>query len=233
MGTIAIIPARGGSQRIKNKNITEFCGKPLISYSINTAKMAGIFDEIHVSTDDAIIKKVAEDYGASAQFMRPAALADNHAPLVSVLRWVLNEYLSRGMKFESICLLLPTAPLLLPSDLVAGYRDFKNRNCEHPVMAVTRYPVPVEWALERSSNALFTPVFPEKAKIRSQDLKETFFDAGAFVYFSSCHLLDETYPLGNYLFGYQLPKSRAVDIDDEEDLELARILYRGSHIKTN
>ena len=83
---IAIIPARGGSKRIKNKNIKIFCGKPMISYSINEAKKTKLFDKIIVSTDSSKIKKISEKFGAEVPFVRPKNLSDDFTPTAYVSR---------------------------------------------------------------------------------------------------------------------------------------------------
>jgi N-acylneuraminate cytidylyltransferase len=74
VSTVAIIPARGGSKRIPRKNIKEFCGKPMIAWSIEAARQSGCFDRIVVSTDDAEIAEVARQFGAEIPFMRPQVI---------------------------------------------------------------------------------------------------------------------------------------------------------------
>ena len=117
MKNIAIIPARGGSKRVKNKNIIDFHGKPIIFYVLKTLQEAKIFDKIHVSTDSFEIKKVVEGFGFEVEFMRPDNLSDDLVGIIPVLEWVLNEYKLRGLKFDNICCALPTAPLILSNDI--------------------------------------------------------------------------------------------------------------------
>ena len=78
---LAIVPARGGSKRIKNKNILNFCGKPMISYILDTAKRSNLFKKIHVSTDDNKIRDIVESLGYPIDFMRPEHLADDYTPI--------------------------------------------------------------------------------------------------------------------------------------------------------
>src|SRR5690606_21500032 len=82
---LAVIPARGGSKRIPRKNIKEFCGKPMVAWSIAAAQESGCFDRIIVSTDDVEIAEVAKLYGAEAPFVRPAALSDDHTGTIPVI----------------------------------------------------------------------------------------------------------------------------------------------------
>jgi N-acylneuraminate cytidylyltransferase len=93
---LAIIPARGGSKRIKNKNIIDFCGRPIIAYSLDCARQSGLFDKIHVSTDSPEIAEVAEQLGYPVDFPRTADLADDMTPLMPVIQWVVQQYVARG-----------------------------------------------------------------------------------------------------------------------------------------
>src|SRR4030067_3835716 len=107
---LAIIPARGGSKRIPRKNIKEFFGKPIISYSIDAAKLSGCFNEIMVSTDDKEISKIAKAYGANVPFFRSEKKSTDYAGLSDVIEEVIQEYIRINRFFEFICCILPTAP---------------------------------------------------------------------------------------------------------------------------
>ncbi len=114
---IAIVPARGGSKRILSKNIRKFCGAPMISHILGTASQCGMFDEIHVSTDSDEVAAVAESLGFAVAFKRPANLADDHTPLMPVIKYVIEEYIRRGEIFDSVALLLPCDPMITADDL--------------------------------------------------------------------------------------------------------------------
>lgn len=228
MTSLAIVPARGGSKRIKDKNITDFLGRPLMAYSIEAAQQSKLFDLIHVSTDSEKIRLVATKLQTHAEFSRETSLADDEAGIVPVLQWVVREFLSRGQRFDDVCMLMPTAPLINSNDLRAAYEVFLQQNRKVPVVAVASYPVPIEWAYElESRTGKLTRAFSEKrTSVRSQDLGQKFYDAGAFAFFETEQLLDESYDLGSQLIGYPLPRKRVVDIDNQEDLEFAKILYQ-------
>jgi pseudaminic acid cytidylyltransferase len=223
---IAIIPARAGSQRVKNKNIRLFNGEPLISYSIRSAQKSGLFSEIHVSTDSPEIADVAKSCGASVPFLRDAALSDHHTPLVPVLRWVLDQYNKSGRVFVDVCLLMATAPLIDDSDLISGFRRFESLQRVDPVIAISSFPVPIEWAYNLAENGLMTPAYPGESNKRSQDFTKKYYDSGSFVFMTRDHLT-ESYAFGSKFYGHILPKFKSVDIDDEEDFQLAEAIHRG------
>tara|TARA_R110002049_G_scaffold214369_1_gene385872 strand:- start:729 stop:1421 length:693 start_codon:yes stop_codon:yes gene_type:complete len=228
---IAIIPARGGSQRVPDKNIVSFCGQPLITYSLEAARCAGIFDEIHVSTDSQKIADVVVNAGFTVPFLRDPKLADSITGLIPVLRWVLNKFEKQGRAFVDICLLYPTAPLIRAEDLQSAYNEFKNRNREYPLLSVSAFPVPVEWAMELDQNKIALPRYPEMLSIRSQDLKHCVYDTGSFMFLTATQLQHWGEEKEMKHLAYMLPRSRSVDIDNYDDLELAEALFLGNRKK--
>ncbi len=226
---IAIIPARGGSKRIPNKNIADFCGKPMIEYALTEAKASGLFDKIHVSTESQKIAQVVKNLGFELDFGRPELLSDDITPIMPVLKYVVDTYAARGEFYDQVCLIMATSPLIESSDLqgaVALYEAQERGNS--PVLGVVQYPVPVEWAFARSEAGYLDPLEPGKFAIRSQDLEARYYDAGSFAIYPSSFV---TGSVGagddsKYL-GYQLAKYKGVDIDDAEDLVHAEVIYRG------
>ena len=100
MKGVAVIPARGGSKRIPKKNIKDFCGKPIIAYSIEAAVKSGIFEEVMVSTDSEEIAQIAQKYGANIPFYRSEKMSDDYATTAQVVMEVLQEYDKRGKHFD-------------------------------------------------------------------------------------------------------------------------------------
>lgn len=225
MSRIAIIPARGGSKRIKNKNIIPFCGKPLISYPLAAARESELFDQIHVSTESDEIRSVVEGLGYPVDFMRPQELADDYTPIIPVLQWVLKAYAERGKRFDDVCLLMPTAPLLEARDLQESVKIFEPHRGKRALVAVGEYPVPVEWGFTRKEDGLLIPDRPGMFAIRSQDLPRHYYDTGAFCFYTADQILRGD-TSGDYL-GYILPKTKCIDIDEPEDLQLAEALFKG------
>lgn len=225
MSAIAIMPARGGSKRIKNKNMVDFCGRPLMTFALAAARSSGLFDLIHVSTEDAAIAAVAEAAGFPPEFARDSRLADDTTPLLPVLKWVIEQFTSRGRAFDTVCLLMPTAPLIEASDLSGGMTLYRQHGGQRSVLAVSTFPCPAEWAMHLGPDGTLTPREPGKDQIRSQDLEPSYYDSGTFILFPTSTIVG--YPAVSPAYvGYKLPRWKAVDIDEPEDLELARRLYR-------
>ena len=224
---IAIIPARAGSKRIPNKNIRDFCGKPMIAHILKETHSSGLFDKIHVSTESDEVCKTVEALGYQIDFMRPVELADDYTPIMPVLRYVTETYANRGKLFDQIWLLMACSPLVETVDLQQAAKLFEQSGGTNPVLAISEYPVPIEWAFNRASDGKMTPVQPGMFAVRSQDLEKKYFDAGVFTAFPSA-IIQASEGAGSDagFIGYVIPKAKAIDIDDEADWALAEAMYR-------
>jgi len=224
---IVIIPARGGSKRIPKKNIKDFLGKPIISYSIENAIKSELFDEIHVSTDDDEIFSIASNLGAKPKFKRSSILAGDSIPIMDVLRKVQEEYENIGLYYDEIWLLMPCAPLLEVTDLISASTLFTSELNSEAMMSVCAYPAPIEWAfnMDTISNKL-VPVEGNSFIEPSQSLKNAYFDTGSFCIFHADFIKkfinNESY---KNFHGFLLPKHKAVDIDDMDDWLFAEKLF--------
>ena len=224
---IAIIPARGGSKRIPGKNIKNFCGKPIISYSLDVAKASNLFDVIHVSTDSIEIANLVKDLGYSVDFMRPKSLSDDYTPIMPVLKWVLEEYNSRGECFDEVAMIMPCTPFIDSDDLVNASKLSKAGNYKKPVLAVSLYSAPIEWAFTLAEDQILKPVNKEILEKRSQDLEDHYFDTGSFCFFSSKYILNSKGAgINKSYIGYVIDKYRSIDIDDINDWKFAEAIYR-------
>lgn len=224
---IAIVPARGGSKRIPNKNIRDFCGHPMISHILHTARSSDLFDVVHVSTEDARIAQVAEEFGFPVGFMRPAELADDHTPLMPVLRHVVETFAARSQRFDEVWMLMACAPLIDTDDLHNGANLFAQTGGRAPVMAVAAYPAPTEWAFERRQDGSLNPAQPGMFAVRSQDLTTKYFDTGTFYVYPERRVCESTGAGDDHGYvGLILSRHKAVDIDNEEDWQLAELIFR-------
>lgn len=224
MSALCVITARGGSKRIPRKNVREFCGRPIIAYSIEAALQSGLFDEVMVSTDDEEIAEVAREHGASVPFMRSAEASDDFATTADVLAEVLSEYAKRGRAFDVMCCLYPTAPFVSAVELreAAAMLDAGATS----VVPVTAFDFAPLRGFRVGPEGELAYAFPEYALARSQDLPEMVHDCGRF-YFARVGAFEES-------GGFMTPATRALyipgslvqDIDTPEDWELAEQKYR-------
>ena len=227
MPVLGIVPARGGSKRIPNKNITLVNGRPMMANILDVAKESGIFDKIHVSTDSKEIASVAADLGFKPHFMRDTSLADDYTPLQPVLKWVVDEFAVRGENFDTIFLLMSSAVLVEPDDLKRGLEVFNQNEKKKPLMVMAPYPAPIEWAFTMKNDDTFSPINPESLNTRSQDLPEKYYDAGLFGIYSNMHLAQEKSVGEHQYISIKIAPYKAIDIDTPEDLALAESLCQG------
>src|SRR5690606_16447951 len=166
---VAIIPARGGSKRIPRKNVRPFAGKPMISWSIETALASGLFDQVVVSTDDDEIAQVAESCGAALPFRRPAELADDHTPTRPVIAHAIGELSGlQGARVAEACCIYPTAPFLQADDLKTGLNLILDGGFSY-AFAVSSIAYPIQRALRRLPEGGVGMMHPEFRHSRSQD----------------------------------------------------------------
>jgi N-acylneuraminate cytidylyltransferase len=222
---IAIIPARGGSKRVPQKNIKNFAGRPMITYILESLIESKQFDCIHVSTDSEKIKDIVQEFGVKIDFLRPNSLADDYTGILDVLRFVIEKYKEQGQVFDTIAMFTPCSPLLDSNDIDGIINSFESFD-EFPLLSVTEFPVPVEWAFSQDSKGVLTPVFENQQDKRSQDLPVRFYDTGNFCILKEKDLFQSKDAVFNNYRGYSISKDKAVDIDTIEDFEFAEKLYQ-------
>ena len=234
MKSLAIIPARGGSKRIPRKNIKEFCGKPIIAYSIQAAIDSGVFDEVMVSTDDLEIAEVARLSGASVPFMRSAEMSTDMAMTAPVLIEVLGEYGKLGTEFDHVCCIYPTAPFISVEKLKDAYNLLLKTKADS-VNPVVRFGYPIQRALKIENNKL-EMIWPENLNKRSQDLMPAFHDCGQFYFFNVKSFLKQKTLFMTETLPIEIKESEVQDIDNEEDWKIAEMKYlilNGKHENKN
>lgn len=221
---IAIIPARGGSRRIPRKNIRPFLGRPIISYSIRLAINSGLFDEVMVSTDDSEIKRVAMEYGAAVPFFRSSKNSDDFATTADVILEVLGNYQKSGRNFDFACCIYPTAPLIQQKRLEEGVNLLikQKRDVVFPVM---RYSYPIQRALKFSDDKIMM-IDKRNIRKRSQDLLDTFHDAGQFYWLRVESFLIKKNLITDNTGAIVISGVEGQDIDDIRDWELAELKYK-------
>ncbi len=218
---IAVITARGGSKRIPGKNIKEFCGKPILAYSIQAAVEADIFDEVMVSTDSREIADIAEKYGASVPFMRSEETSNDFATTNDVLREVFKEYKKQGKTFDVAVCIYPTAPFVTADKLKSAAALMKEG--VDGVTPVVRFSFPPQRAMVIRDGEL-NYQYPEYKYARSQDLEPVYHDCGQFYVLRPENILEGKEKLK--VLPYVCSELEVQDIDNEEDWKLAEIKYR-------
>ena len=224
MKTIAIITARGGSKRIPRKNIREFCGKPILAYSIEAALSSGSFDTVMVSTDDEEIAEVAKRYGAQVPFLRSEETANDYATTAQVLLEVLSEYEKRGEKYEQVCCIYPTAPFLTADRLKESMNLLREKQADS-VLPVVRFSFPPQRSVVIRDGYL-QPKWPECMPMRSQDLEPFYHDVGQFYCFRVDSFLEQKKLIMEKTLPFEMSELEVQDIDTLEDWMVAEVKYR-------
>lgn len=221
---LAVIPARGGSKRIPGKNLKRFGGRPMISWSIEAALASGCFDRVVVSTDSEEIAQAALAAGAEVPFMRPPELSDDHVPTVPVVAHALQE-LGLVAENDLACCIYATAPFITIDDLREGLRLIVEQDCDY-VFSLTSYGFPIQRALRMDSAGRVAMFHPEHVTTRSQDLEESFHDAGQFYWGRASAWLEQKPIFASQAVGLRLPRVRVQDIDTAEDWQRAEAMFR-------
>ena len=220
---IAIIPARAGSKRIKNKNIINIFGKPMIQRTIEILLKSKMFDMVIVSSDSKKIQKISRKAGAKILFTRPKNLANDFVGTFEVINHAINHLKNINILPEYICCVYPTSIMLKPSDIKISYNKIREKNCDF-ALSVTDYGHPPQRGFYLKNNSL--RVLNKKFyKQRTQDLDKIYHDAGQFYWGKTSSWLKNKFMFSKKCFGLILPRHRAIDIDDKEDLYMLKKVF--------
>lgn len=227
---LAVIPARGGSKRIPRKNIKDFCGKPIIAWSIQAAIEAKCFDRIIVSTDDDEIAQIARSYGAEVPFKRPAHISDDYAITAAVVKhaieWLHQE---ESIELDWVCCIYPTAPFITTQDLNDSLSTIIEKNCDF-VFPVTEYSFPIQRAVKLCDDKHIKMFQPEYFEARSQDLEKAYHDAGQFYWGASTAWKAELPVFSANSYAHPIPCYRVQDIDTPSDWVRASLMFSSLHL---
>lgn len=227
MKNIAIIPARSGSKGVKDKNIRNLCGKPLIAYSIEAAVKSGEFDEVMVSTDSEKYAEIAKQYGAKVPFLRSAETASDTASSWDMVEEVLRGYKSMGIDFDTFCLLQPTSPLRTAEDIKNAY-DLYREKAEFAVVSVCEAEHSPLWCGHLPASREFVGFVNQENMKRRQDGGK-FYRLNGAIYIVNIELFKINsflYKAGS--FAYVMDSERSVDIDTVLDFRLAEVIFNNS-----
>ena len=227
---LCVIPARGGSKRIPKKNIKNFCGKPIIAWSIEQAIKSKCFDKIIVSTDDKDIAKIAKSYGAEIPFVRPKKLSDDFTGTTPVIAHAIKWYIKKNYNPSYVCCIYAAAPFISLSDLKKGLEILKKNRCDY-VFPIINYSYPIQRSFKIKKNNRLKMFNPEYFNYRSQDLEEAFHDAGQFYWGKKNSWLQNRVIVSERASPIILPRSRALDIDTMEDWKIAETMFKTNYEK--
>jgi CMP-N,N'-diacetyllegionaminic acid synthase len=233
MENIAIIPARSGSKGLKDKNIRLLTGKPLMAYSIESARDSGCFSEIMVSTDSAEYQRIAVEYGANVPFLRSSETSTDTAGSWDVVREVLDGYAKMGRRFDSVCLLQPTSPLRTAEDIKLAYEKYSENNADAVTSVCEAEHSPL-WCMTLPENQSLKE-FREQSRGNAprQKLAQYYRLNGAVFIRRIKYDGGKSIICDAEEFAYIMDKRRSVDIDTIEDFEYAEFLTGGAYAHNN
>ena len=223
---VAVIPARGGSQRVPRKNVLPFFGHPMLAYTIAAARTCGLFSRILVSTDNAEIAEVAKAYGAEV-LARPPELASGRANVSDVTVNVVETLMAKGALIDSVSVLLPNCPLRRAHDIIDHYKEFVERDRESQISVVYYRGVYPQWAMHTDQAGRSAFIFGKSVLVPSEDFGRITCPTGA-VWWAKPNALSRDRSFYGQNYGLMhIDENRGFDIDTPEDLDLADIIVRG------
>ena len=221
MSVIAVIPARSGSKRIKDKNITPLAGMPMMGWTIKAALETNLFDKVIVSTDSTAYQSIARELGASCDFLRPKC-NDDITPVSEATLCALEqscEYYNNS--YDTIVQLMPNCPTRNSKSIHQAFDSFLNSNYKSIISGFEFGWMNPWWAHTIENDGTPKPLFAGNNQIRSQDLPKLYCPTGS-IWISSSQRLKKykTFYSPDWKF-FILPWEQSVDIDDVADLTMA------------
>lgn len=225
---LAIIPVRSGSKGIPNKNIRNFCGKPLLAYPIEIAKKSGFFDRIIVDTDSEEIAKIAKKLGADVPYLRPRELAGDKSIVIDAVLLLLKRLKKDGYEPDIISLLQTTSPLREVEDILDCYKLLQKPGVDSVVTVCESHPR--FYHLEKDGKLVLVNKETENI-INRQQVPMGYILNGCIVYIIKTEtFLKKKLFIYNGTYGVVCPKWRSVDLDSVEDWVHAEFLYKNKSL---
>lgn len=224
---LAVIPARGGSKGIPRKNIKDLAGKPLIAWTIETAKVSSVFDRIIVSTDDQEIANIARQFGADVPFLRPQELSTDTATSIDVVLHLI-QWLRENERYspDYLMLLQPTSPFRSPVDITQVIQLMHTNLEADAIISVTAVDHPVQWLRKMEANGKLLPLDETPLKLRRQDAQQIYqLNGSIYLIKTETFVKDKTF-LPAKTFGYIMPEEKSIDIDTPWNFHMAELIMR-------
>ncbi len=220
--TICIIPARSGSKRLKNKNIINFFGKPMVAHVIDIAKKSKLFSKIVVTTDSKKIAKISKKYGAEV-IIRNKKLSNDYTTSTAAVIDCIKKISSQNEKYH--CCIYPTAILTNPKNLVKSLRKIKKLNADH-LIAITDFEYPPARSLKMIGKNWINFTNKKYENIRSQDISKVYHDTGSYYFYKTSKLLKKANQLSSKTTYSYINRINSIDINDLSDLKIAKIKFK-------
>lgn len=220
---LAVIPARSGSKGLKDKNIRELNGKPLIAYSIEAALRSDIFEDVVVSTDSEKYAEIATRYGAWVPYLRQDTLSNDTALTNNVVEDLLIQLKSRGKSYDLVMVLQPTSPLRDEMDIKNAFEFFqeKQANC---VVSMCECEHPPIWSKELTEDLSLDGFLSNISTKRRQELDTYYRVNGAIYLYKVDYFLKHKNLYHDKSYAFIMDKNKSIDIDDIYDFSIAEAL---------
>lgn len=225
MNNIAIIPARSGSKGLKDKNIKDFNGKPLLAYTIEAAINSGEFDEVMVSTDSENYAAIARQYGANVPFLRSALTSSDTASSWDMVEEVLHKYSDLKKSFDTFCLLQPTSPLRSSDDIKNAYFLYRNK-ANFAVVSVCEAEHSPLWCGHLPQNNEFVGFIDQDSMKQRQAAGKFYRLNGAIYIVSTLRFAEDRYLYQAGSYAYIMDQIKSIDIDSELDFKMAEMIQK-------
>ena len=227
---IAIIPARSGSKRIPNKNIKDFKGLPIIAQTLKIVINSRLFDKVIVSTDCKKIAKISKKYKAEVPFIRPKIISGDYTSTQEVIKHCINWLRAKKVFPKFVCCIYPTAVFTNSNDLTNGYKKIKTNKWDY-VFSGGKYYSSIFRSFKKNKGNGLKMIFPKYYNKRTQDLPETFHDAGQFYWGKTDTWVNLKPIFSKNSHIHEISRLRIHDIDTLEDWKIAQKMWKLRRIK--
>lgn len=222
---LAIVPARGGSKRIKDKNLINFFGKPMIHYSIDTLLKTKIFNQIFVSSNSNKILRSVKKKNIHTPFFRSKKNSSDNATIRSVLFEVLMKLKKKGKNFDYCCCVYPTAVFVRKKHILKGFNLIKKQKLDS-VITISKFDNIIFKSFSKNNNNTIKMNFPKYKDKMSQYFKDHYYDSGQFFWINVSSFLKSKNIVTKNTGAITLPGIMCQDINTKEDLLQAKFKYQ-------
>lgn len=221
---LAYIPARSGSKGIKDKNIVDVCGKPLIAHTIEAAKLSKYVDKVIVSTDSPRYAEIARTWGAETPFPEPTELATDTSIEMDNTIYIINWLEQHAQKFDIIMRLQCTSPLRITEDIDRGLELLEKKQADS-VISVTEAAVPPFWMNTLPEDGSMGSFIREEVKRKTRQEFPQYYQLNGAVFIADWNFIKNSQSwYGEKSYALIMPAERSVDIDNPLDLEFVQFL---------